>query len=107
MQGPDDFTVLALTGDLAKDAEQYRSLGNEVVLLNEIKVEGDKIVLEGRLSDLASQQTIVGILQIGAKHGHPCGVAHSRCRGTSPESSAIQPSRFPSPRCLHARSAAA
>lgn len=60
MQGPDDFTVLALTGDLAKDAEQYRSLGNEVVLLNEIKVEGDKIVLEGRLSDLASQQTIVG-----------------------------------------------
>ncbi len=58
--GPDQLSVLTLTGDLAVDAEQYRSLGAAMLLQNELKIEGDKLVLEGRLVDLASRQTIVG-----------------------------------------------
>ena len=58
--GPDQLGVLKLTGNLATDSEQYRSLGAAMLLQNEIKLEGDRLVLEGRLVDLASQQTIVG-----------------------------------------------
>jgi TolB protein len=58
--GPDDLAVLTLTGDLTKDADQYRSLGATMLLQNELRLEGDRLVLEGRLVDLASQQTIVG-----------------------------------------------
>lgn len=58
--GPEELAVLQLTGDLARDADQYRSLGAAMLLQNELKLEGDRIVLEGRLVDLASQQTIVG-----------------------------------------------
>lgn len=58
--GPDQLAVLTLAGDLERDAEQYRSLGAAMLLQNEIKLEGDRLVLEGRLIDLASRQTIVG-----------------------------------------------
>jgi Tol biopolymer transport system component len=58
--GPDDLGVLSLAGDLERDAEQYRSLGASMLLQNEIKLEGDRLVLEGRLIDLASRQPIVG-----------------------------------------------
>ncbi len=58
--GPDELAVLQLTGDLERDADQYRSLGAAMLLQNEVKLEGDRIVLEGRLVDLASRQTIVG-----------------------------------------------
>jgi len=58
--GPDELSVLTLTGDLERDADQYRSLGAAMLLQNEIKLEGDRLVLEGRLVDLASRQTIVG-----------------------------------------------
>jgi len=58
--GPDQLSVLALTGDLERDTDQYRSLGASMLLKNEIKLEGDRLVLEGRLIDLASRQTIVG-----------------------------------------------
>ncbi len=56
----DELAVLSLTGDLAHDADQYRSLGAEMLLQDELKLEGDKLVLEGRLVDLGSRQTIVG-----------------------------------------------
>jgi TolB protein len=61
IQGPWAFTQLALTGERAHDFEQYRSLGNEVVLLGEIDVERgrDRIVFEGRLYDLRSGQAIL------------------------------------------------
>ncbi|HEX9800702.1 MAG TPA: hypothetical protein VGC00_11100 [Thermoanaerobaculia bacterium] len=58
--GPEELSVLTLSGDLERDAEQYRSLGASMLLQNEIKLEGDRLVLEGRLVDLASRQTIVG-----------------------------------------------
>lgn len=58
--GPEQLAVLTLSGDLERDAEQYRSLGAAMLLQNEIKLEGDRLVLEGRLVDLASRQTIVG-----------------------------------------------
>ncbi|MEZ5313090.1 MAG: hypothetical protein R2862_05235 [Thermoanaerobaculia bacterium] len=60
IQSGDELSVLTLTGDLAHDADQYRSLGAEMLLQNELKLEGDRLVLEGRLIDLASRQAIVG-----------------------------------------------
>ncbi len=59
-QGPTEIAVLALTGDRAQDFEQYRSLGNEVVLLATIKPEGDRLVLDGWVYDLPSKQSILG-----------------------------------------------
>jgi TolB protein len=58
--GPEQLSVLTLTGQLEQDAEQYRSLGASMLLAGELKLEGDRLVLEGRLVDLASRQTIVG-----------------------------------------------
>ena len=60
LQEADELAVLTLTGDLAHDADQYRSLGAEMLLQNEIKQDGDRLVIEGRLIDLASRQPIVG-----------------------------------------------
>ena len=59
IQGPWAFRVLDLTGDLAHDFEQYRSLGNEILLLGEIRPERDRLVFEGRLYDLASGQSVL------------------------------------------------
>lgn len=58
--GADELAVLTLSGDLEKDADFYRSLGAEMLLANDLKLDGDRLVLEGRLIDLASRQTIVG-----------------------------------------------
>lgn len=58
--GPDELAVLTLTGDLERDADHYRSLGAAMLLQHEVRVEADRLVLEGRLIDLASRQTIVG-----------------------------------------------
>ncbi len=59
-QGPTELAVLSLTGDRTQDFEQFRSLGNEVVLLASIKPEGDKLVLDGWVYDLPSKQSILG-----------------------------------------------
>ncbi len=59
-QGPMELSVLTLTGDRTQDFEQYRSLGNEVVLLATIKLDGDKLVLDGWVYDLPSKQSILG-----------------------------------------------
>ncbi len=58
--GPEELAVLDLKGNLEHDADQYRSLGAAMLLQSEVKLEGDRLVLEGRLVDLASRQTIVG-----------------------------------------------
>ncbi len=58
--GPAELAVLSLSGDVDRDAEQYRSLGASMLISNEIKLEGDRLVLEGRLVDLPNRQTIVG-----------------------------------------------
>ncbi len=60
IQGPTELAVLTLTGDREHDFEQYQSLGNEVLLLATIKREDARMVLEGRLYDLPSRQSITG-----------------------------------------------
>jgi TolB protein len=52
--------VLQLTGDEARDRELFRSLGNEVVLGMDLQQEGERLVLEGRVVDLESGQTVLG-----------------------------------------------
>jgi TolB protein len=60
IQGPEELAVLQLTGDNARDFEGYRSLGNEVLLLGDLYEEGGRLVLEGRVYDLQSAQSILG-----------------------------------------------
>lgn len=60
IQGRRELEVLDLTGDLAHDFEQYRSLGNEVVLLTEVREEDGRLVVEGRLYDLSNGEAILG-----------------------------------------------
>jgi len=60
IQGPWAFSVLTLTGDRARDFEQYRSLGNELLLSGVLKREGDRIVLEGTLYGLGDGKSILG-----------------------------------------------
>jgi TolB protein len=60
IQGPWAFSALTLTGDDGHDFEQYRSVGNEIVLLGSVASEGaGRLVFEGRLYDLASGQAIL------------------------------------------------
>lgn len=60
VQGPTELSVLVLTGNRDQDFDQYRSLGNQVVLLTEIKQEGDRLTLDGWVYDLPSRQSILG-----------------------------------------------
>lgn len=60
IHGPADLQPLTLVNELEKDADTYRSLGDEVLLLGTVKAEAGKIVLEGRVFDLASRQIILG-----------------------------------------------
>ncbi len=60
VQGPTELSVLVLTGNRDQDFDQYRSLGNEVVLLTEIKREDDRLTLDGWVYDLPSRQSILG-----------------------------------------------
>lgn len=60
VQGPEQLSVLQLTGDPPRDYELYRSVGNEVLLQVDYKSEGDILVLEGRLFDLKSGEPILG-----------------------------------------------
>src|SRR4051812_34167182 len=59
IQGPDALSGLALSGDVQKDLPAYRSTGNEVLLLGDVRAEGDHIVLEGRVLDLGSGQAVL------------------------------------------------
>ena len=60
IQGATELAALQLTGDDARDRELYRSLGNQVVLRMNLAQEGDRLVLEGRVVDLESGQTVLG-----------------------------------------------
>ncbi len=59
IQGPDALSGLALSGDVQKDLGAYRSTGNEVLLLGDLRSEGDKLVFEGRVLDLGSGQAVL------------------------------------------------
>ncbi|MFQ5349833.1 MAG: Tol-Pal system beta propeller repeat protein TolB [Thermoanaerobaculia bacterium] len=60
IQGVAELAVLQLSGDDDRDRELFRSLGNEVVLEMDLQEEGDRLVLEGRVVDLESGQTVLG-----------------------------------------------
>jgi TolB protein len=60
LQGPGELSVLQLSGDPQRDFEMYRSLGNEMVLLSDIKEEASRLVLEARLFDLRSGDSVLG-----------------------------------------------
>lgn len=75
IQGPSAFGALTLSNDLQRDLPQYRSLGNDILLAGDSRIEGDKVVFEGRLFDLASGQGILakryrGPLSAAARIGH-------------------------------------
>ena len=56
IQGPDVLSGLHLTGDVQKDLAAYKSTGNEVILLGEVKNEQDRLVFDGRVLDAGSGQ---------------------------------------------------
>ena len=60
IQGSTALSVLTLTGDPVRDFELYRSLGNEVLLQIDVLGEGDRVVLEARVTDLASGDSLLG-----------------------------------------------
>ncbi len=60
VQGPEALAVLTLSGEPGQDLEQYRSLGNEILLLVATSEQGDKLVVEGRLLDLKNGESILG-----------------------------------------------
>ena len=56
IQSPDVLSGLHLTGDVQKDLAAYKSTGNEVILLGEVKNEEDRLVFDGRVLDAGSGQ---------------------------------------------------
>jgi TolB protein len=59
IQGPEQLSGLNLTGNVQQDLAAYRSTGNEVVLLGDLKNEGERLVFEGRVLDLGSGQAVL------------------------------------------------
>ncbi|HEX7183564.1 MAG TPA: Tol-Pal system beta propeller repeat protein TolB [Thermoanaerobaculia bacterium] len=75
IQGPEELRALTLSGDVQRDLEAYRSVGSEAVLTADLRAEGDRIVLEGRLFDIASGQAILakryrGTFPVGRRIAH-------------------------------------
>lgn len=58
LSGPEDLSVLELSGDTARDLEQYRSLGNQALLIVETSSNGDEMTVEARVIDLPSRQDV-------------------------------------------------
>ncbi|MDX1642763.1 MAG: Tol-Pal system beta propeller repeat protein TolB [Thermoanaerobaculia bacterium] len=59
IQGPEELSVLDLTGETAHDIDQYRSLGNEVALEAEVHERSGRLVVEGRVVDLGSRKDVL------------------------------------------------
>jgi TolB protein len=60
VQGPLELSVLELTGDPLTDYVLYQSLGNELLLDTDLTEEPGRLVLEGRVFNLASANSVVG-----------------------------------------------
>lgn len=60
VQGPVQLSVLALTGVDERDFELYRSLRNELLLRAVVKQDQGRLILEGRVFDLASGKVVLG-----------------------------------------------
>jgi TolB protein len=57
--GPDRIGAVKWSNDMQRDVEPFRALGAETLLLGDVRAEGDRIVFEGRLFDIASAQPIL------------------------------------------------
>jgi TolB protein len=66
IQGPAALSVIELTGDSSRDFELYRSLANEILLQIEVLAEGSEVVLEGRVFDLETGDSLLGKRYRGA-----------------------------------------
>lgn len=66
IRGPEQLRALALTGNLQSDLAVYREAGNEVLLLGDVRAEGNRLVFEGRVLDLGSGQPILAKRYRGA-----------------------------------------
>ncbi len=60
IQGQQELSVLQLTGDRDRDYQQYRSLGNELLLQIDVLAEDGQVVVEGRLFDLGTGDSLLG-----------------------------------------------
>ena len=58
VQDQEILQVLDLTGDRQNDYLQYRSLGNQVILLADLKEEGGRLTLESRVHDLRNYRPV-------------------------------------------------
>jgi TolB protein len=60
IQGAEMLTLLELSGEREQDLVKLRSVGNEVALYNEVRLDRDRVVVDGRMYDLASGAFILG-----------------------------------------------
>ncbi|MFQ5525996.1 MAG: hypothetical protein ACE5GX_07005 [Thermoanaerobaculia bacterium] len=60
VQGPEQLSVLELTGDPITDYQLYQALANELLLDAEVIEEPGRLVLEGRVFNLASANSVLG-----------------------------------------------
>lgn len=66
LQGPQELGVLSLTGNQETDGELFRSLGNEHLLETTATLEGERLVVEGRLTQLEGRRFVLGKRYRGA-----------------------------------------
>ncbi len=60
IQGPWALQVLQLTGDPQRDLIEYRSLGNQLLLLTSVRDDGGRLVFEGRVIDVTNGESVLG-----------------------------------------------
>jgi TolB protein len=59
LRGPDELRTVAVTGNLQQDVVAYREAGNEILILGDVREEGNRLVFEGRVFELGSGQAIL------------------------------------------------
>lgn len=60
IQGPTELAAAGIPGDADVDLDLYRSLGNEILMRSDVRLEGGQLVYEGRILDLESGDQILG-----------------------------------------------
>ena len=60
VQGPEQLSILRLTGNTESDYPMYRSLGNEALIETKIRVDGGRFLAEGRVFVLESGKNVLG-----------------------------------------------
>lgn len=75
LSGPEELSVLELTGTTALDLEAYRSLGNQMLLLIKTTPSDGRMTVETRLVDVAAREDLyasryVGEYELARRIGH-------------------------------------